>query len=101
MTTTNPSYVVFSPNFGVHESSFEIKQFIENGSDDEKISVLKRLLVLMSNGDPCDEFLMPIIRFVLPLSKNKVIKKLLLLYFELCSKIDDEGKLRQEMILVW
>jgi coatomer subunit beta len=101
MTATTPSYVTFSPSFGVQENVTEMRHYIENGVEDEKISALKRLLVLMSNGDPCDDFLMPIIRFVLPLSKNKLIKKLLSLYFELCPKIDNDGRLRQEMILVW
>jgi len=43
---------------------------------------------------------MPIIQFVLP-SRNKQLKKLLHFYWEVCPKYDDEGKLKQEMILVW
>jgi len=101
MTVTTPSYVTFCPTFGLQENANELKLLLESNSDDDKILALKRLLVLMSNGDPCDEFLMYIIRFVMPASKNKTIKKLLLLYFELCPKIDNEGKLRDEMILVW
>ncbi|KAG9054126.1 coatomer subunit beta [Serendipita sp. 407] len=42
---------------------------------------------------------MPIIQFVLP-SKNKQLKKLLHFYWEVCRKKDDQGKLKQEMILV-
>lgn len=42
---------------------------------------------------------MPIIQFVLP-SKNKHIKKLLHFYWEICPKLDENGKLKQEMILV-
>jgi hypothetical protein len=68
--------------------------------------------------------LMPIIQFVLP-SKSKHIKKLLQyvhsspfrtrvrpaahprslplcsFYWEICPKLDENGKLKQEMILVW
>ena len=44
--------------------------------------------------------LMPIIQFVLP-SKDKRIKKLLHFYWEICPKLDENGKLKQEMILVW
>ena len=44
--------------------------------------------------------LMPIIQFVLP-SKDKRIKKLLHFYWEVCPKLDESGKLKQEMILVW
>ncbi len=43
---------------------------------------------------------MPIIQYVLP-SKNKQIKRILHLYWEVCPKLDDSGKLKQEMILVW
>lgn len=95
------SYLLLSSSFESQENINDIQKYFENGTEMEKIAGLRRLIVLMSNGDPCDEFLMPIIRFVLPLSKNKTIKKLLLLFFELCSKTDSDGKLRQEMILVW
>ena len=42
---------------------------------------------------------MPIIQYVMP-SKNKALKKLLHFYWEVCPKYDDNGKLKQEMILV-
>ena len=43
---------------------------------------------------------MHIIRFVLP-SRNHVLKKLSLLYLEAVDKVDANGKLKPEMILVW
>ncbi|RKP34527.1 Clathrin/coatomer adaptor, adaptin-like protein, partial [Dimargaris cristalligena] len=43
--------------------------------------------------------LMHVIRFVMP-SKNKILKKLLHFYWEICPKTNPDGKLRQEMILV-
>jgi vesicle coat complex subunit len=42
---------------------------------------------------------MPIIQFVMP-SRNKQLKKLLHFYWEVCPKYDENGKLKQEMILV-
>lgn len=42
---------------------------------------------------------MPIIQYILP-SKNKDLKKLLHFYWEVCPKHDENGKLKQEMILV-
>ncbi|KAJ2924380.1 hypothetical protein H1R20_g12715, partial [Candolleomyces eurysporus] len=42
---------------------------------------------------------MPIIQYVLT-SKNKHLKKLLHFYWEVCPKYDENGKLKQEMILV-
>jgi len=43
--------------------------------------------------------MMPIIQFVMP-SRNKHLKKLLHFYWEVCPKYDENGKLKQEMILV-
>lgn len=42
---------------------------------------------------------MPIIQYIMP-SKNKQLKKLLHFYWEVCPKYDENGKLKQEMILV-
>jgi len=43
--------------------------------------------------------MMPIMQYVMP-SRNKQLKKLLHFYWEVCPKYDDNGKLKQEMILV-
>lgn len=48
-------------------------------------------------GQP--QLLMPVIQYVMP-SKNKALKKLLHFYWEVCPKYDENGKLKQEMILV-
>jgi coatomer subunit beta len=34
-------------------------------------------------------------------TKNKQLKRLLHYYWEVCPKVNSEGKLKQEMILVW
>jgi coatomer subunit beta len=34
-------------------------------------------------------------------SKSKPLKKLLLIYWEICPKLNPDGKLKQEMVLVW
>lgn len=43
--------------------------------------------------------LMPVIQYCMP-SKSKQLKKLLHFYWEVCPKYDEQGKLKQEMILV-
>lgn len=53
----------------------------------------------MVNGDPMPQLLMHVIRFVMP-SKNKELKKLLHFYWEICPKLQPDGTLKQEMILV-
>lgn len=78
----------------------ELKTQLEKGNDDTKVETMKRVLTVMLNGDPMPQLLMHIIRFVMP-SKSKALKKLLYLYYEICPKHDANGKLKQEMILVW
>lgn len=77
----------------------ELKQVLETGKDDFKIDAMRRILLMMLNGDPLNGILMHVIRFVMP-SKNKSLKRLLLIYWEICPKYNSDGKLKQEMILV-
>lgn len=77
----------------------EFQKALEKGSDDDKVTTMKQILVTMLEGNPLPELLMHIIRFVMP-SKNKKLKKLLYFYWEIVPKLDNEGKLRHEMILV-
>ncbi|KAF2804825.1 Coatomer, beta subunit [Mytilinidion resinicola] len=76
-----------------------LKQALEKGNDDSKIETMKRILSIMLNGDPQPGLLMHIIRFVMP-SKSKPLKKLLYFFLEVSPKHDNQGKLRQEWILV-
>jgi coatomer subunit beta len=79
----------------------EMKKELEHGDDGRRIAAMQTILAGMVNGDSCvHSLLMNIIRFVVP-SKNKTLHKLLLLYLENVNKVDADGKLRQEMILVW
>ncbi|KAL9091214.1 MAG: hypothetical protein Q9159_001509 [Coniocarpon cinnabarinum] len=77
----------------------ELKTQLEKGTDESKMETMKRILTIMLNGDPMPQILMHIIRFVMP-SKSKPLKKLLYFYYEICPKLDAQGKLKQEMILV-
>ncbi|RKO89028.1 hypothetical protein BDK51DRAFT_39860 [Blyttiomyces helicus] len=78
----------------------ELRSALEKGSPDQKIETLKKILIIMLNGDPLPQLLMPIIQFALR-DKSKPLKKLLLVYWEICPKTNPDGKLKQEMILVW
>lgn len=99
--TQQPAYtLVFDPSRS--SSGYTVSDFqkaLEKGSDDDKVATMKRILVVMLEGNPLPELLMHIIRFVMP-SKNKKLKKLLYFYWEIVPKLDNEGKLRHEMILV-
>lgn len=78
----------------------ELKTQLEKGTDETKMETMRIILIMMLNGDPMPQLLMHIIRFVMP-SKSKPLKKLLYFYYEICPKLDANGKLKQEMILVW
>jgi len=78
----------------------ELKMQLEKGTDESKVDTMKRILTIMLNGDPMPNLLMHIIRFVMP-SRYKPLKKLLYFYYEICPKLDAQGKLKQEFILVW
>src|SRR5699024_8365554 len=79
----------------------EIKKFLENGTTSKRIEALKEIISSAVNGEPLSpQLLMIIIRFVLPL-KDKTIKKLLLLFWEVIDLTDENGKLKPEIILVW
>ncbi|KAF9036979.1 coatomer protein [Hymenopellis radicata] len=76
-----------------------LRQSLEKGSDETKIDTLRRIVISTMNGNPQPTLMMPIIQFVMP-SRNKQLKKLLHFYWEVCPKYDEQGKLKQEMILV-
>ncbi|KAI8982127.1 adaptin N terminal region-domain-containing protein [Mycotypha africana] len=77
----------------------EFQRAFERGPDEVRIETMKKLLVIMLNGDPMEKLLLHVIRFVLP-SKNKQLKKLLQFYWEICPKTKPDGKLKDEFILV-
>ncbi|CCC68346.1 hypothetical protein NCAS_0B02620 [Naumovozyma castellii] len=99
--TKQPAYtLVFDPSSnGQTYSATDFQKSLEKGSDEEKIVTMKAILATMLEGNPLPELLMHIIRFVMP-SKNKQLKKLIYFYWEIVPKLDEDGKLRHEMILV-
>jgi coatomer subunit beta len=92
--------LVHQDNAADQPSLQELKTQLEKGNDEAKVETMKRILTIMLNGDSMPQLLMHIIRFVMP-SKSKALKKLLYFYYEICPKLDSNGKLKQEMILVW
>uniref|UniRef100_A0A0N4UD90 Adaptin_N domain-containing protein n=1 Tax=Dracunculus medinensis TaxID=318479 RepID=A0A0N4UD90_DRAME len=61
---------------------------------------LKKLMLMVMNGEKLSpSLMMNVIRFCLPTSDH-TIKKLLLLFWEIVPKTDNDGKLLHEMILV-
>ncbi|KAL2312673.1 Coatomer subunit beta [Schizosaccharomyces pombe] len=75
-----------------------LKTSLESKNDYVKISAMKTILRVVINGDSLPSILMHVIRFVMP-SRNKELKKLLYYYWEVCPKYNNDGTMKQEMIL--
>ncbi|GAD99886.1 coatomer subunit beta [Paecilomyces variotii No. 5] len=95
----NAYSLVHMDNTADQPSLQELKTQLEKGTDESKLETMRKIITVMLNGDPMPQLLMHIIRFVMP-SKSKPLKKLLYFYYEICPKLDANGKLKQEMILV-
>ena len=92
-------FLIIKSNTADKPSAQEFMNLLERGDDSIKIDAMRRILIAMLNGDPMPQLLMQVIRFVMP-SRNKELKKLLHFYWEVCPKLQPDGKLKQEMILV-
>ncbi|XP_057297990.1 coatomer subunit beta-like [Hydractinia symbiolongicarpus] len=98
--TEQPCYTLVSypiENESVTEA--KLKEDLERGDVSVKISALKKVMYQLLNGEKMPSILMTIIRFVLP-SQDHMIKKLLLIFWEIVPKTGQDGKLLHEMILV-
>ena len=84
--------------FNVEKEQQDIKSMLESNKDADKITAMKSLLEQLLQGEHSDH-LMSVIRFVMP-SKNKDLKKLCVLYWEVCQKVNADGSPRHEMVLV-
>eukprot|EP01105_Mastigella_eilhardi_P020580 TRINITY_DN490_c0_g2_i1.p1 TRINITY_DN490_c0_g2~~TRINITY_DN490_c0_g2_i1.p1 ORF type:complete len:991 (-),score=335.04 TRINITY_DN490_c0_g2_i1:260-3124(-) len=88
----------------IHEDKAEAKvddlrKMLEKGDVPQKIAAMKQIIVSTANGEKLPQLLVPILRFATP-CQDHVMKKLLLLYWEVVEKHDPTtGKLKPEMIL--
>lgn len=90
---------MFTLNSVQQQSKLCISFFTEKGEIKAKTEALKKVIIMILNGEKLPGLLMTIIRFVLPL-QDHTIKKLLLVFWEIVPKTTPDGKLLQEMILV-
>merc|ERR1719163_461028 len=63
------------------------------------IEAVKQAILLMLNGEPLPQLLMPVIQYCIH-TENHELKKLLMYYWEVVQKYDARGELLPEMILV-
>ncbi|KAI0271474.1 coatomer beta subunit [Gloeopeniophorella convolvens] len=92
-------YTVVYEDSSESPSTQDLRNALQKGSDEVKIDTLRKIIVHTINGNAQPQLLMPIIQYCMP-SRNKQLKKLLHFYWEVCPKYDENGKLKQEMILV-
>ncbi|KAL1282974.1 Coatomer subunit beta [Trichinella pseudospiralis] len=97
-----PCYVYINKpsDFEFPSNDMPIKELLEKGSLSNKIATLKKLIFAMLHGEKLSAaIVMHVIRFCLP-SQDHMMKKLLLIFWEIVPKTSADGKLLQEMILV-
>ncbi|KAG1831531.1 hypothetical protein EV424DRAFT_1571523 [Suillus variegatus] len=110
MAAEAPCYTVVFEDTTESPSTQELRASLEKGTDEDRLDTLRRLLCrrLMGTLRPHEAdatvaaqptLLMPIIQYIMP-SKNKQLNKLLHFYWEVFPKYDENGKPKQEMILV-
>ncbi|XP_005097165.1 coatomer subunit beta [Aplysia californica] len=95
-----PCYTLINVPMGAElPTELQLKTDLETGDARTKIEALKKVIQLILNGEKMPSLLMIIIRFVMPM-QDHMVKKLLLVFWEVVPKYTPEGKLLQEFILV-
>ena len=84
---------------GASATAKELKDVVEKGSASEKVEALKKMILLQLNGEPQNQLIMTVIKYIVP-QEDHTLKKLLLYFWEVVEKTDSSGKLLPEMILL-
>ena len=72
---------------------------VEKGDTSTRIATVKTIIQMILNGEKMPGLLMPMIQYAMP-TDDHLMKKLLLVFFEIVPKTQPDGKLLHEMILV-
>ncbi|XP_034242398.1 coatomer subunit beta [Thrips palmi] len=94
-----PCYTLIAASESELYNEMTLKMDLEKGDVKVKIEALKRVIKVILAGERIPGVLMTIIRFVLP-HQDHMVKKLLLVFWEIVPKTTPDGKLLHEMILV-
>lgn len=79
----------------------ELLRKLESRHDDDKIDAVKMITQMLIDGDRSgNRFLVPVLKYCLN-TENHELKKLLLLFWEVVERNGPDGRLLQEMVLVW
>ena len=66
-------------HFDKATSQNQVKEALENGDDATKADAMKKVVLMLLNGEQMQALFIPIVRYVLP-SEDHYVQKLLLLY---------------------
>ena len=79
----------------------EIEQGLMSKNIEEKEKNLRLLITNILNNDSYPEMILTVINYIMPAQSNNVnIKKMLFLYWEIIEKTNEDGSLKEELILV-
>lgn len=84
---------------GASATPKELKEILEKGNPAEKVDALKKMILLQLNGEPQNQLIMTVIKYIVP-QDDHTLKKLLLYFWEVVEKTDGAGRLLPEMILL-
>lgn len=95
-----PCYTLINiPTDSEPPTELQLRNDLEKGDVKTKIDALKKTIQMILNGEKMPSLLMTIIRFVMP-TQDHMLKKLLLIFWEVVPKYTPDGKMLHEFILV-
>ncbi|XP_065827598.1 coatomer subunit beta-like [Oscarella lobularis] len=80
-------------------NEMQLRQDLQKGDTSTRIATVKTIIQMILNGEKMPGLLMPMIQYAMP-TDDHLMKKLLLVFFEIVPKTQPDGKLLHEMILV-
>jgi len=92
------TYLIFDESVARSEPQ-ELASGLESPDVKTKVATMKKIIILMLNGEQLGTLLMKVIQYVVP-NEDKMLKKLLYLYLEAVDKRGPDGHLLPEMILI-
>ncbi|EGD75937.1 coatomer beta subunit [Salpingoeca rosetta] len=96
----NACYTLINTDEGFEPmTEMELRKALESNKVGVKAHALKTAILMLLSGEKLPSLLMTVIRFVMPCDDH-LVKKLLLVFWEVVPKYGPDGKLLHEMILV-
>ena len=92
------TFLIFDESVSRAETD-ELASGLESSDVKTKTATLKKIIMLMLNGEQLSSLLMKVIQYIVP-NEDKGLKKLLYLYLEAVEKRSPDGNLLPEMILI-